>query len=124
IEFPAYADYAQAFANTMPYSEGVGFIADVSDSEKIDYVTYITAHEMGHQWWAHQVVGSNQQGATLLSESLAQYSALMVMERTFGADQIRRFLKFELDRYLRARGTERIEELPLLRVEDQPYIHY
>lgn len=124
VEFPAYASFAQAFANTMPYSEGLGFIADLSDPEKIDYVTYITAHEVGHQWWAHQVIGSDQQGATVLSETLAQYSALMVMEKTYGRDQIRRFLKFELDRYLRSRGTERLEELPLERVENQQYIHY
>jgi ABC-2 type transport system permease protein len=124
IEFPAYASFAQAFANTMPYSEGLGFIADFSDPEKIDYVTYITAHEVGHQWWAHQVIGSDQQGSTVLSETLAQYSALMVMEKTYGRDQIRRFLKQELDRYLRSRGTERLEELPLMRVENQQYIHY
>jgi hypothetical protein len=33
-------------------------------------------------------------------------------------------LKFELDRYLKSRGGEVIEELPLDRVENQPYIHY
>ena len=43
----------------------------------IDYVTYVTAHETGHQWWAHQVIGADMQGQTVLSETLAQYSALM-----------------------------------------------
>ncbi len=33
-------------------------------------------------------------------------------------------MKFELDSYLRARGSEAIEELPLERVENQGYIHY
>jgi len=60
----------------------------------------------------------------MLSETLAQYSALMVMKRLYGEDKIRRFLKFELDRYLRDRGSEAIEELPLMRVENQQYIHY
>lgn len=124
IEFPAYATFAQAFANTMPYSEAIGFVADTSDPEEIDYVTYITAHEVGHQWWAHQVIGANMQGGTMLSETFAQYSALMVMKRLYGEDAMRRFLKFELDRYLRSRGGEVIEELPLARVENQQYIHY
>ena len=35
--------------------------------DDIDMVFYVVAHEMGHQWWAHQVVGANMQGATLLS---------------------------------------------------------
>ena len=124
LEFPAYADFAQAFAATMPYSEGVGFLMNHTSPDKIDMVSYITAHEMAHQWWAHQVIGADRQGSTFLSESFAQYSALLVMEKLYGKNQIRRFLKYELDRYLRARGGERLEELPLARVENQPYIHY
>ena len=84
----------------------------------------MTAHEIGHQWWAHQVIGANVQGATVLSESLAEYSALMVMEHKYGRQKMRRFLKTELDGYLSGRGTERLEELPLYRVENQQYIHY
>ncbi|MEM6584129.1 MAG: M1 family aminopeptidase [Pseudomonadota bacterium] len=124
IEFPGYASFAQAFAGTMPWSEGLGFIANLADPSEIDYVTYIAAHEFGHQYWAHQVISSDQQGATMLVESLAQYSALMVMKRLYGEDQMRRFLKYELDNYLSARGSEVIEELPLERVENQTYIHY
>ena len=124
LEFPDYAQFAQSFANTIPYSEGLGFIADYSDPEKIDLVTYVTAHELAHQWWAHQIIGADQQGSTVLSETLAQYSALMVMERLYGPEKIRKFLKYELDNYLRNRGAEVIAELPLARVENQPYIHY
>ena len=124
IEFPGYADFAQSFANTIPWSENIGFISDLTDPEKIDYVTYVGAHEVAHQWWAHQVIGADEQGMTVLSETLAQYSALMVMEDLYGPDQIRKFLKFELDRYLRSRGSDLIGEQPLVRVENQPYIHY
>jgi aminopeptidase N len=46
------------------------------------------------------------------------------MEKMYGPDQVRRFLKYELDRYLRDRGGEVVEELPLARVENQGYIHY
>ena len=124
IEFPDYAQFAQSFANTVPWSEGLGFIADVKKPEDIDYVTYVGAHELGHQWWAHQEISAEMQGGTMLVETLAQYSAVMVMEKTYGPDHIRKFLKFELDNYLRSRGGEAVEELPLERVENQPYIHY
>lgn len=124
IEFPSYADFAQAFANTIPYSENLGFLTRLGDEDKIDVATYVTAHEIGHQWWGHQLLPGNQQGATMLVESFAQYSALLVMEKTYGREQMRRFLKYELDRYLRRRGGEVVEELPLARVENQPYIHY
>ena len=124
LEFPNYQSFAQSFANTIPYSESIGFIADLRDKDDIDYVYYVTAHEMAHQWWGHQVVSANLQGSTMLIESLAQYSALMVMEKEYGRDKLRRFLRFELDHYLRDRGGELVEEQPLLRVENQQYIHY
>ncbi len=125
IEFPRYAgSFAQAFANTIPYSESVGFIADLRNPADVDYVFYITAHEAAHQWWAHQVISANVQGATMVTESLAQYSALMVMEKEYGRAHMRQFLKDELDRYLSGRGGEDVEEQPLYRNENQQYIHY
>jgi hypothetical protein len=126
VEFPRYNRFAQSFPSTIPYSEGIGFIArvDPNDEKDIDYPFYVTAHEVAHQWWAHQVIGGNVQGATMLSEALAQYSALMVMKQEFGADKMKRFLRYELDRYLIGRGMERKKEVPLMLVENQPYIHY
>lgn len=126
VEFPRYATFAQAFSGMIPYSESIGFIARVNETDEsdIDYPFYVTAHEMGHQWWAHQLIGGNVQGSTLMSESLAQYSALMVMEHEFGRDQMKRFLQYELDRYLSGRSFEKKHELPLYRVEDQGYIYY
>jgi len=123
LEFPRYASFAQSFPNTIPYSESIGFIARVKDDD-LDYPFYVTAHEVAHQWWAHQVIGGDLQGSTVLSETLAQYSALMVMEHEYGPDQIRKFLEYELDQYLQGRSTERKKEVPLLRVENQGYIHY
>ncbi len=124
IEFPGYETFAQAFAGTMPYSESIGFLADTSDDEAINYPAYVTAHEVAHQYWAHQIISSDQQGGTIWVETLAQYSALMVMKKLYGEDKIRRFLKYELDNYLRNRGGEVLEELPLNRVENQGYVHY
>lgn len=124
LEFPRYQTFAQSFPNTIPYSEAIGFVADLRDEKRIDYVFYVTAHEMAHQWWGHQVVGANMQGAAILVETLAQYSALMVMEEAFGEEKMRRFLKYELDNYLQSRGGELIEEMPINKVENQGYIHY
>jgi ABC-2 type transport system permease protein len=124
VEFPDYAAFAQSFANTVPYSESIGFIADLRNPDDIDYVFYVTAHEVAHQWWAHQVIGANVQGVTMLDETFAQYSSLMLQEREYGVAQMRKFLKYELDRYLQGRGGELVEELPLALNENQDYIHY
>jgi hypothetical protein len=125
IEFPRVAQFAQAFPGTMPYSESIGFIARLDKPDDIDMVYYVVAHEMAHQWWAHQVIGARMQGATLLSETLAQYSALMMMRKEYGPDMMHKFLKYEMDAYLRSRGSERLKERPVLTVDpNQGYIHY
>ena len=125
MEFPRYASFAQSFANTIPFSEGIGFIAKVDDPDKdIDYVYYVTAHEMAHQWWGHQVMEAGVKGNAMLSESMSQYSALMVLKHKFTPEIMERYLKYELDSYLNGRAFERKKEQPLEFVEGQGYIHY
>ena len=126
VEFPRYATFAQSFPNTIPYAESLGFIAKVDDGnpKDIDYPFYVTAHEVAHQWWGHQLVGGNTRGGSVLSETLAEYSALMVMKKNFGASKMRRFLSYDLHQYLLGRALERKKELPLADNENQNYIQY
>jgi aminopeptidase N len=124
VEFPAYNNFAQSFPGTVPYSEAAGFVLRIDDKQGIDFITYGTAHEFGHQWWAHQVIGGDQEGSTVLTETLAQYSAIMVMENRYGPAMIRRFLKHGLDNYLTDRGKENVAEPPLERVQEQAYVRY
>lgn len=127
IEFPRYAGFAQSFANTVPFSESIGFITrvDPKKPDAIDLPFYVTSHETAHQWWGHQEVAANTEGATSLVETLAQYTALMVMKHRYGPESMKKFLAFELRNYLLQRGLERNEEKPLYRVEPgQGYIHY
>ncbi|MDT9598835.1 ABC transporter permease/M1 family aminopeptidase [Sphingosinicella rhizophila] len=124
IEFPVYNNFAQAFPGTVPYSEGAGFIAKIDESEGVDFIAYVTAHELAHQWWFHQLTGADMEGSTVLSETLAQYSAIMVMEKRYGEAMIRRFLKRGMEGYLGARGKENVAEPPLERVQEQAYVRY
>jgi len=125
IETPAYRQGGQAFANTIPVGETAAFAMDLRDPDALDMVTMLTAHELAHQWRGHQVLGARMQGAGLLYETLAQYSALMVMKHLQGEAGIRRYLQFQLDRYLAGRRTQVLAEQPLASVElSQQYIAY
>ena len=124
VEIPRYhGGVAFAFAQTIAYSETWAFTADLEGAE-LDWLTGVLAHEVAHQWWNHQVVPADVQGATLIAETLAQYSAMMVLERMYGPQTVRHFLKFHLDKYLQRRGKEQVREMPLDRVENQGYVHY
>ncbi|RMG19486.1 MAG: aminopeptidase [Bacteroidetes bacterium] len=125
MEFPRYATFAQSFANTVPFSEGIGFVLDINEEEQdIDMAFYVTAHEMAHQWWGHQVTEAQVKGNAMLSETMSQYSALMVMKHEYPEEIMQKFLAHELDRYLSGRAAEQKKEMPLERVEGQGYIHY
>lgn len=126
VEFPRYNSFAQAFQGIIPYSESIGFIARVrpDDEKDIDFPFYVTAHEMAHQWWGHQIEAANVQGGSWIIEGLTQYSAIMVMEQKYGLAQMKRFLKYELDEYLSGRAFERKAEPPLYRADAQSYVYY
>lgn len=127
IEFPrTQGSFAQAFANTIPFSESHGFIADVDDTERggIDYAFGVTAHEIAHQWWAHQVIGADVLGSSMLSESMAEYVRLKVFEHHYGKGKLRKFLKYALDNYLRKRRREQKREPALMYNDGQHYIRY
>jgi ABC-2 type transport system permease protein len=124
-EFPRYTPFAQSFATTIPFSEALGFIMKVEDPEKdLDMVYYLTAHEVAHQWWGHQVMEADAPGGRMLSESLAQYSALMVLKNVSSEAAVQQYLGYELDNYLKGRALEKNQEQPLVSVEKQEYIYY
>jgi len=125
IEFPS-GGFAQSFPNTIPFSGDVGFITenDEDDEDSLNYMYAITVHEVAHQWWAHQVIGADVLGATMLSESLSEYVALKVLEKELGKAQMRKFLKKSLDDYLLRRTFERKREKALMYNDGQGYIRY
>ena len=123
IEFPRYRSFAQSFPNTIPFAE-TAFLSDQRSDRDINQVYFVNAHEMAHQWWGHQLGAANVEGSAVLSETLAEYSALIVMEKAYGETNARKFLTYELDRYLSGRTSEILDENPLLRTDNQQYIHY
>ena len=59
-----------------------------------------------------------------MSESLAEYSALRVMQKKYGDDNMHKFLSHELDGYLRGRAAETRKEPPLGQVQREAYVWY
>ena len=124
VEFPKYRIMAEGFPSIIPMSEGYGFIAKF-DGSKVAYVFRATAHEVAHQWWAHQVIGADVEGVFFLIESLAQYSALMVTKREYEQPLIDDYMQDRIEAYLRGRARETRAETPMaLSNRDVAYVNY
>ncbi|MEO0732520.1 MAG: M1 family aminopeptidase, partial [Bacteroidota bacterium] len=124
LEFPRYASFAQSFPNTVPYAESFGWVGDFSNPTDNDYAFTVTAHEVAHQWWGHQIAPSATRGANQISETMAEYASLMVTKEKYGEAAMGKFLKYELDSYLRGRAGESKFEKTLLDNDDQAYVWY
>jgi hypothetical protein len=119
VEFPRFAYYAQSIPGTVALAENSAFIArvDARSPQDLDYPFYLAAHEVARQWWGQQLVPANDQGGAVLADSLAEYTALMVMKHAVGPARMRRFLRYDLERYLAGRDHEQPREQPLTQGE-------
>lgn len=127
MEFP-YGAFAQAFAGTIPFSENIGFVqnpGDPEDPDSVDLATYVTMHEIGHQWFAHQIVPADTKGFNVLSEGLTENAAMTAYERELGWGKARRILKQRtIQRYLTGRTSDKEDELSLATQEGKGYQDY
>ncbi|MDF2776202.1 MAG: Peptidase rane alanine aminopeptidase, partial [Geminicoccaceae bacterium] len=123
VEFPRYASFARAHPHTITFSEGSAFLTRV-DSGDVDRTFFVVAHETAHQWWGGQVIPASAAGAGFVSEALAQYSAMMVLETAYGEEMAREFYDYNMDQYFTGRTVYTNREVPLLDVVNQGYVYY
>jgi len=125
-EIPKYLDIgARSQPTVFIWQENAGFISNLEDPEEIDMVFAICTHEMAHQWWAYIVKAAFAEGAEMLSETMAMYVEVMCLEKEYGKNISRKFLKKEMENYLSRRKKDVSGERPLMRsYTDQYYINY
>lgn len=121
VEIPPYSINARAFPSAMALAEQ-NFITR-AEPGLVDLTFFGVAHEVAHHWWGGQVRPAYAKGRAFISESLANYSAMLVTEKVLGPAEAHRVYEFQMDRYLRRRA-ETGRDVPLLEVDDHPHIAY
>lgn len=104
-----------AYPGTIMYTESFALVNPREEQRHLDLPFAVLAHEMAHQWWGHQVVPADVEGAPVLSESLAWYSAMLVVEEAKGREHLGRLLHMMRREYLTPRASAAV---PLLRATD------
>jgi len=116
-----------ALPQVMLISEHGGFrdelAAQPTADASFDQVYRRTAHEVAHQWWGHGLNGADQEGGSVLVETLAKYTELMLLEQKYGKEYVRRVLQHEHQRYFNGRARSTDNELPLYRADANHLIY-
>ncbi|MGB5927076.1 MAG: M1 family aminopeptidase [Cyclobacteriaceae bacterium] len=124
VEFPRYRSFAQSLPTIIPFSEASGFVMNIDNDTDVDMPFYITAHEMAHQWWGLQLEAANVKGQSMILETLAQYSAIMILKEKYPEAKVQQFLKPQLDDYMEGNLKSKKEEPPLALVENESHVYY
>ena len=116
VEHPGESVTLHASAVNISYQEPFALLNPEKDTRQIDLPFAVVAHEMAHQWWGNALTPAAVEGAGLLTETLSWYSALGVVENTFGRHHLRRLLEMMREVYLTPASRANV---PLLRADDQ-----
>jgi len=123
VELPNRA-FARAYPATIYLSEHVGLKEKITQGNGPDDFSYLIAHEIAHQWWGHQLASAKVEGEVLLIETLADYSALMIMKKIYGERYVNNVVADSTQKYLRGRSSDVLGETPLLKMQGQRYLRY
>ena len=115
VEHPGASIGLHAAPIDVAYQEGFALMRPGADPRGIDFPFAVAAHEVAHQWWGNQLTPARVEGAPLLTESLAWYSALGVVEEAYGTEHLQRLMSLMREAYLAPRPRAGV---PLLRATD------
>ncbi|HEX5715291.1 MAG TPA: M1 family aminopeptidase [Thermoanaerobaculia bacterium] len=115
VEYPGDAMTLHASPINISYQETFSLFNPPDGPRALDFPFAVVGHEVAHQWWGNQVTPAYVEGAPVLSESLAWYSSMMVMEKTYGPDHLRQLLRLMREAYLTPHARANV---PLLRATD------
>ena len=125
VEFSSlFGDYAASSAGFILYGETAGFLSR-QRADRVPLPIVMIAHEVGHQWWGHQLTPAKVLGERFLTESFAHYVAIRVASADRPPQVLASFLMDELHTYLREHRliVALKRERPLVFAEE-PGIYY
>jgi len=112
-EFPGIAGYAQGFPTNISFSESIGFLTRSTRESQAAFM--VTAHEAAHQWWGNILGPGKGPGGNILSEGMAHFSTILLMEQVKGAGHRIELCKRFESNYNDRRSAD--SERPLVKID-------
>lgn len=80
---------ATAYPATIFMTENMIFHANIDSDPSKDVINELAGHELSHIWWGNsQINPDEREGASMLTESLAMYTEMMIYKKLYGKERM------------------------------------
>ncbi|MHA7842437.1 MAG: ABC transporter permease/M1 family aminopeptidase [Winogradskyella sp.] len=78
---------ATAYPATIFMTENMIFHTNIDSDPSKDVINELAGHELAHMWWGNsQINPDERQGASMLTETLAMYTEMMIYKKLYGKE--------------------------------------
>jgi len=103
---------ATAYPAVIFMNESVAFHSDLRKEKTRDVINELAGHELAHIWWGNsQISPEDREGSTMLTETLAMYTELMLYKNKHGEEATKEVMEMYKDLYENGKLNSRDEPL-------------
>ena len=109
---------ATAYPSSIFMTEDMLFHANIKADQSQDVINELAGHELSHLWWGNsQIDPDEREGATMLTETLAMYTEMMIYKKMHGKEKMMEKLKIHQQIFDNEKGLS--ENQPLYKVSGE-----
>lgn len=126
-EIPGHWDFQGAsHSGLITFTDDGLYLLDHRDKGEgsLDLLAKRVVHEVSHQWWGGMLSPKFVEGGTLLTEGLAKYTELVILEKLYGPQVKWQLSKTANEMYFGGRAYATEPEVPLYLSKGQSYLSY
>jgi hypothetical protein len=106
---------ATAYPSAIFMTEDMIFHTNLESDKKQDVINELAGHELSHLWWGNsQINPDDREGASMLTETLAMYTEMMLYKKMYGKEKMMEQLEIHQQIYESEKGLH--ENQPLYKV--------
>ncbi len=96
---------ATAYPATIFMTEDMVFHSNIKGDKQQDVINELAGHELAHTWWGNKgIVPDVREGCTILTETLAMYTEMMLVKKMYGNNRLIENVRMHTGIYLDGRG--------------------
>jgi hypothetical protein len=108
---------ATAYPSAIFMTEDMIFHTNLEGDKEQDVINELAGHELSHLWWGNnQINPDDREGASILTETLAMYTEMMLYKKMYGKEKMMERLEIHQQIYDNEKGLN--ENQPLYKVSN------